>query len=156
MSDVKSFITNYKNSPRAKGKLDPWESEIFELVHAKIPQVKIVEWLNQQGVTVTPPEIHLFIHRKKRAALLNPIETTPPLESPAKAADDPAPPASKKQSNAAEVAPSVSPVPMAAEKPAPGVQAMAKDEPEKEPVRQHALPKFDWQALKEKTKDIKW
>lgn len=65
--DVETYL---QQLAKGKNKLDTWETEIFQLFHAKASYQDIVNYLSQNNVATTKAEIHRFIHRKKRRHLL--------------------------------------------------------------------------------------
>jgi hypothetical protein len=97
--DVKTFL----GSLPARGKLDAWEAQIFELLAANATYAQVVEFLKQNGVEARRGEISNFVHRKKRRSRLEAIrqgaadvpssqpQTTPPTtpaQSPASTTQD--------------------------------------------------------------------
>lgn len=58
-----------------KGKLERWETDIFQLYHAGVSYQNIADFLKLNGAESTKMEVYRFIHRKKRRHLLtgNPV-----------------------------------------------------------------------------------
>lgn len=131
--DVQKFIAELPE--REKGKLVAWESAIFELLAARVTYGAVVEFLSQNGVKANRMEVHSFVHRKKRRHLLDAL--------PAKGHDRTAGQISRSAQGGQAT-------------PASALQEGANDVPEDKAGRQHELPKFDWQALKNETKNSKW
>ncbi|NHZ99037.1 hypothetical protein [Massilia sp. CCM 8734] len=53
-----------------KGKLERWETDIFQLHHAGVSYQNIADFLKLNGSESTKMEVYRFIHRKKRRHLL--------------------------------------------------------------------------------------
>src|SRR5450631_3986919 len=73
--EAKEFIE--KMSPRKKGKLDQWESAIFDILEADATMLQIVEFLKTKGVTAHRSEVYRFVHGKKRLERLGKTGTAP-------------------------------------------------------------------------------
>lgn len=65
--DVETYL---QQLAKGKNKLGTWETEIFQLFHAKASYQDIVNYLLQNNVNASKTEVHRFIHRKKRRHLL--------------------------------------------------------------------------------------
>jgi hypothetical protein len=65
--DVATYLAQLDNK---KGKLERWETDIFQLHHAGVSYQNIADFLKLNGAESTKMEVYRFIHRKKRRHLL--------------------------------------------------------------------------------------
>ena len=66
--DVATYLAQLDNK---KGKLERWETDIFQLHHAGVSYQNIADFLKLNGAESTKMEVYRFIHRKKRRHLLS-------------------------------------------------------------------------------------
>ena len=80
--DVATYLAQLDDK---KGKLERWETDIFQLHHAGVSYQNIAEFLKLNGSESTKMEVYRFIHRKKRKHLLvsNTVIPAEPASSPA-------------------------------------------------------------------------
>jgi hypothetical protein len=65
--DVATYLAQLDDK---KGKLERWETDIFQLHHAGVSYQNIADFLKLNGAESTKMEVYRFIHRKKRRHLL--------------------------------------------------------------------------------------
>lgn len=65
--DVATYLAKLEDK---KGKLERWETDIFQLHRAGVSYQNITDFLKLNGVESTKMEVYRFIHRKKRRHLL--------------------------------------------------------------------------------------
>lgn len=106
--DVTTYLAQLNGK---KGKLERWETDIFQLHHAGVSYQNIAEFLKLNGAESTKMEVYRFIHRKKRKHLLDRKPDTaavPNIAASGESAKAPSPPepASSPDSVQAEKPPS--------------------------------------------------
>lgn len=150
--DVKTFL----GSLPAKGKLDAWEAQIFELLAANATYAQVVEFLKQNGVEARRGEISNFVHRKKRRSRLEAIrqgsvgvpssQQTPSTEP----AQSPAPSSAMTDISATPAAPSLNPSSQAQPPDAPTSTKQQTGSMAGQASTPGALPRFNFQAHRNK------
>lgn len=65
--DVATYLAQLDDK---KGKLERWETDIFQLHHAGVSYQNIADFLKLNGAESNKMEVYRFIHRKKRRHLL--------------------------------------------------------------------------------------
>jgi hypothetical protein len=89
--DVATYLAKLDDK---KGKLERWETDIFQLHRAGVSYQNISDFLKLNGVESTKMEVYRFIHRKKRRHLLvdKPATSIEALPASSESPETPGPP----------------------------------------------------------------